>query len=490
MKLNKFIVFLVMIFIVNKMFSQENILFYDEFSNNTNNWSIVNYGDFYTSIKKGQMIIGNNSSAGSWSQLKTFYLNPTNDFTLETSIIQTGGKIDMPSGIIFGSIDWNNLYCFVISTNGFYKVFKIEDGKYSDIKEWTASSTIYPKYYKNILTIENKENSVFFKINNEIVFMKKNLKFFGTKYGFFIDGRIKIKIDYLKIIHPQVTKNVTGYPITNQEIKKLKIKNFANQDIKSLMFSAFENKLFVSAQNIDNYTDYDIYYSQKNKDESFDTLKKFDYFFNNSYNNSIINFFNNANSLFVNGVYLKDTGFVYGISYTNFENNTWEKSKEIVIENFTKSDKNTDYFATSDKKILLIAIENTDSYGLKDLYLSTLSDKGFYTTPQNLGANINTYTNEGSPFMTEDKKNIFFYSSALPGFGGNDIFVIHRLDTSFTNWSNPQNLGPVVNTSANETNFIIDNSSQKAFFISDKDGTPCIYYLNIYTPFFKNLEKK
>jgi len=485
----KIIFFTIIIFLSNNIFAQDSILFFDDFDNNINKWDIIENQNFITNIEKSEMIIFNKT--GSISQLKTFYINPNNNFSIETSIKQSIGDINLPYGIIFGAIDWDNLYCFSISSNGFYQIFKIQDGKFYSIKEWTETAMLYPKYYKNILAIENKDNSLLFKINNETVFLKKDLNFFGTKYGFFVDGKIKIKIDYFKIIHPPIKKQVTGYPITINDIKKLDIKCFKSQTLNQIIFSNFDNKLYVSAQNIDNkkYNN-DIFFSNLNINNSFDTLQLFDKNFNNEYSNSIINIFDNSNTLFSNGIFINDTNFIYTIALSNYENNKWTQPKEILIENTVNLTENTDYYVTDDKTILLLACEKKNNFGFKDLYITTLSSKGYYNSPTSLGESINTFANEGSPFMTADKKQIFFYSSALPGFGGNDIFVIQRLDSTFYNWSEPQNLGPVINSSANETNFFIDDLNQKAFFISDKEGNQNIYFVEIFKPFFKNFQKK
>jgi len=56
----------------------------------------------------------------------------------------------------------------------------------------------------------------------------------------------------------------------------------------------------------------------------------------------------------------------------------------------------------------------------------------------------------GQPFLSADEE-LFFFSSNLPGgYGGADLYVAKRIDS--LNWTKPVNLGPEVNTSANEMN--------------------------------------
>lgn len=54
----------------------------------------------------------------------------------------------------------------------------------------------------------------------------------------------------------------------------------------------------------------------------------------------------------------------------------------------------------------------------------------------------------GHPFMEPSGKMFFFASNMKGGYGGSDIYVCFRKDSL---WSRPVNLGPVINSSANET---------------------------------------
>jgi hypothetical protein len=63
---------------------------------------------------------------------------------------------------------------------------------------------------------------------------------------------------------------------------------------------------------------------------------------------------------------------------------------------------------------------------------------------------LNTTTaTEGCPFITRSGQELFFASNRAGGFGGLDIYVSHW-DTVSNQWGAPVNLGPGVNTSANE----------------------------------------
>jgi hypothetical protein len=75
-----------------------------------------------------------------------------------------------------------------------------------------------------------------------------------------------------------------------------------------------------------------------------------------------------------------------------------------------------------------------------------------WEAPVNLGAPINNAAIDGAPTTSEDGRLLFFYSARSGGFGSGDIYVSHRVSTGADGdvWGPPVNLGPDVNTAANE----------------------------------------
>ena len=99
-----------------------------------------------------------------------------------------------------------------------------------------------------------------------------------------------------------------------------------------------------------------------------------------------------------------------------------------------------------DQKTLIHAIEMNDSKGDQDLYVSFRKVDGSWSRPKNLGSTINTIKAENSPFLASDGVTLYFSTNGRPGYGKNDIFMSRRLDDSWVNWSEPENLGPSINT--------------------------------------------
>jgi len=108
--------------------------------------------------------------------------------------------------------------------------------------------------------------------------------------------------------------------------------------------------------------------------------------------------------------------------------------------------------------------------GNTDIYVSLKTDSG-WSEPINLGPTINTPYTERSPFLHPDGKTLYFSSDGHYGLGSLDVFKSVRLsDTSWTQWSEPVNLGKEINTSGFDVAYKITTDGQYAYFSSDRPG--------------------
>ncbi len=102
--------------------------------------------------------------------------------------------------------------------------------------------------------------------------------------------------------------------------------------------------------------------------------------------------------------------------------------------------------------------------GNVDLYVCRRTPDG-WSEPINLGSVINTPYCEQSPFLHPDGKTLYFSSDGHYGLGRLDIFKTVRLsDTSWTQWSEPVNLGREINTAYDNSGFKINTAGDIAYF--------------------------
>lgn len=115
------------------------------------------------------------------------------------------------------------------------------------------------------------------------------------------------------------------------------------------------------------------------------------------------------------------------------------------------------------------------SYGMdgsngKDIYKVTKNAKGEWGTPVNMGAPINTSSDEDYPFISSDGLTLYFSSKGHNSIGGYDVFK-STYDTKTKTWGEPVNVGSPVNSPGDELFFVVD-SVGNAFYASNKESSP------------------
>src|SRR6478752_340561 len=194
----------------------------------------------------------------------------------------------------------------------------------------------------------------------------------------------------------------------------------------------------------------DIWYSELGADGKWTLAKNMGPQFNNEFPN-FINAVSSATPdgksvvMLLGNRYMENGKMLAGVSMSDNINGTWLKPKAIMIENDYNYNEKANYFMANTRKALLMSIEREDSRGGRDLYVSFAKNDTVWTQPLNLGDIVNTSGEDTAPFLASDDKTLYFSSNGFSGFGGSDIFVTRRLDDTWTNWSEPENLGPELN---------------------------------------------
>lgn len=116
---------------------------------------------------------------------------------------------------------------------------------------------------------------------------------------------------------------------------------------------------------------------------------------------------------------------------------------------------------------LFFASDRLGGFGLSDIWYSVKDQKGNWQKALNIGPIINTRANEVSPFFHHRYNVLYFSSDGQPlSFGDFDIYKSHRQER---NWSEPKNIGPLVNGSGSEYYFTIDSESSQLFYARSDD---------------------
>jgi len=210
----------------------------------------------------------------------------------------------------------------------------------------------------------------------------------------------------------------------------------------------------------------DIWFSTLSADYKWTTAKNIGEPLNTKNNNYVQSITPDGNALLLANVYKRDGTVAEGVSLTYRTREGWAYPEKQIIDDYINYSPYANYFLSNDGRILLMAIERKDTYGRLDIYVSHLKEENRWSKPMNIGPIVNTIMNDYSPFLAADGVTLYYSTSGYSGYGKSDIFRTERLDDTWQNWTEPQNLGPGINTAEDDRQYNIPASGEYAYYTS------------------------
>lgn len=137
---------------------------------------------------------------------------------------------------------------------------------------------------------------------------------------------------------------------------------------------------------------------------------------------------------------------------------------------------------SKDGNVLYFASDMEGGEGGYDIWYVTKVSDSTWSTPKNMGKNVNTFEDETYPFATENR--FYFSSKGHPGFGGSDIFMSPLSDN--VNAGPAKNAGQPLNSNKDDFSFILSDGGSEGYLSTNREGThgyDLIYYFYDYHPF-------
>jgi len=128
----------------------------------------------------------------------------------------------------------------------------------------------------------------------------------------------------------------------------------------------------------------------------------------------------------------------------------------------------TDFCLSIDERFLLIVAHRPERPTDGNLFVAFRKGPYRWERPINLGPTLNSTANENGPYLAADGKTLYFASDGHGGEGGMDIWATTRQDDSWRQWSKPVNLGPRVNSAANDRHFTLPASGAFLYLATEK----------------------
>jgi len=170
---------------------------------------------------------------------------------------------------------------------------------------------------------------------------------------------------------------------------------------------------------------------------------------------------------------------IKGVYYSMMRTDGQWGQPELEPIPFLETEEHFGMFVSNDMKIVIVSMKREDGAGEEDLYVSHKAG-GKWSEPISLGNTINSIGFEISPFLSSDGKRLYFASNGHRGLGSSDILYSNRLDDTWTSWSNPVNLGNVINTEGFDAYFSMNDSI--AWFSSNSGVSTDIYRAKVKKP--------
>lgn len=149
---------------------------------------------------------------------------------------------------------------------------------------------------------------------------------------------------------------------------------------------------------------------------------------------------------------------------SNFINGKWAKAEPLGGKVNTNLNEGAQNISQDGQLLIFTGCNYPEGEGSCDLYFSVRTNNG-WSEAQNLGPVVNTDLWESSPSLSPDKRHLYFASRRHGGFGGSDIWVVHRLPSG--KWGRPENLGEAVNTSGDEGCPFMHADNETLYFTSN-----------------------
>jgi len=430
----------------------------EDFSSNKRAWFV----DEESKIQNGIYVL-TADEAGSQTTIN-FYLNEKADFEIAVDLTQKAGSDQSIFGLAWSSgLELYN--AFLISAAGEYIIV---NGSLDQLKAWKKTKAIAEG--TNKLRIQRTTGKEIFFINDIKVDERKLAPLFGQWAGVLALNQVKLEIDNFYFKQEQASikddKNFSAFKKEN-----LGDRVNSNQDDLGPIISTDGKTIYFARQNVagnvgGDEDGEDIWYSSFEKG-LWGFARNMGKPINSPSPDNLVAVGSDNNTMLFK---LAD-----GLAFRYRTNSGWSELERMDITVESESSHFVGSLSTDSRTLVFSAMTKGNLFydsrrEENDLYVSIRDSIGKWSSPINLGAAINTIGEESSPFLSPDGRTLYFASNGRPGYGDLDIYVAHRQNEGWMEWSEPLNLGPTINSPSFDAYYTIPAAGNFAYFVSYDGG--------------------
>ncbi len=469
----------VFLFTAALAYSQPKVLALRDFSVSAEPWFTgeTTDGNCTVELENGVLHIEERDEKGFRYFGEAIPLDMAKNWSIKLVIRQVESEPKMPVGIVFNASNVQNLYVFMTRDDGAARIGRMKEDNYEDIDEWTSAPEVKGIGEWNTLEVRKENDAIAGYVNGKayVTMTASYFRVFGNRVGLMYYGAqtVDVKSFEVRQWEPKPVRPVLGVDPNIRPVSiGTKINSKADESVDCI--SPDGTVLYFSRKdhpdNVNSNTR-DVWVSNKTNNGAWSDPQILPSPVNTDGNNFAIAITQDLNTLFMQGTYESD-GSVgrKGISYVTRTKTGWSKPVNMSIDNYRNLNNIANSHLSPDGTVLITSIQTPDSYGSNDLYVCFRKPDDTWTEPKNLGPVINTQGTDMGPFLAGDGVTLFFSTTGHPGYGGRDLFVTRRLDDTWLNWSEPENLGNGVNTDEHETFIQVPARGDSAYFSTQKDA--------------------
>jgi len=399
------------------------------------------------------------------------------DFEMEVWLTHLSGNDKFGYGLKWSGNGKRKNYV-VVTANQNYKIAYFENSKWYDFVKWTIDKDLVkPSNSMNKIKVIKIGHHFQILLNDKMIYQNGFNLNFGNDFAITVQDTMKVQVNRIKVIkYKSKPINLVKDLDTTLKLENIgkewngiydKTQPVISPDGKTLYCINWNDPTNIGGKEDAN----DVVYSTLGSDGKWGPLNNIGRPINNKSNNFVIVCSPDNNMLVLANKYDEKgepNGGGMSISYRNSDGN-FSVPVNQIIKNYKNKAKHVSYFIPTDNKTLLLGIETDKGLGDQDLHVSFLNADNSWSEPLNMGNVINSAGSEGTPFLAADGKTLFFSSSGHKGYGSFDVFVSRRLDDSWVNWSTPENLGPNINTWASQLGYFMSAKGDYAYLSSGGD---------------------
>ena len=238
----------------------------------------------------------------------------------------------------------------------------------------------------------------------------------------------------------------------------------------------------------------DIWYTTKNADGTWSQAKRLPNNVNVARYNTILSALSDGNTFIISGSFnARGTEWVgRGISVVErIDENTWSNPKPIKVRRIHRKDRGRGSYAymTPDGELLFFAITPSPNSKRLSIYVSKRVGEWKYSKPKMLSGKVNDGRTNEAPFVTSDKK-VLFFASNVDDSKNMDFYYCNQVsDGEYRKWSKPVPVGEPINTANWDSYYKQNEKGSWAYFssITNSTGKSDIFSVKLFeeNPFIK-----